>query len=176
MRIIDTHAHLFDEVFAEDLEEVVSRALQNDVEKVFLPNIDETTVTSMLELCTRFPGFFHPMLGLHPTEVRADYGEVLGRMEALLQAGHSFIGIGEVGLDYYWDRTYYKEQQEAFRCQGEWSLSYGLPLMIHSRSAQKELVDLLTPFRTRGVAGVFHSFGGTVEEERELLSFEGFMI
>ena len=94
MRIIDTHAHLFDEVFAEDLEEVVSRALQNDVEKVFLPNIDETTVTSMLELCTRFPGFFHPMLGLHPTEVRADYGEVLGRMEALLQAGHSFIGIG----------------------------------------------------------------------------------
>ena len=145
MRIIDTHAHLFDEVFAEDLEEVVSRALQNDVEKVFLPNIDETTVTSMLELCTRFPGFFHPMLGLHPTEVRADYGEVLGRMEALLQAGHSFIGIGEVGLDY-------------------------------SRSAQKELVDLLTPFRTRGVAGVFHSFGGTVEEARELLSFEGFMI
>lgn len=137
MRIIDTHAHLFDEVFAEDLEEVVSRALQNDVEKVFLPNIDETTVTSMLELCTRFPGFFHPMLGLHPTEVRADYGEVLGRMEALLQAGHSFIGIGEVGLDYYWDRTYYKEQQEAFRCQVEWSLSYGLPLMIHSRSAQK---------------------------------------
>ena len=87
MRIIDTHAHLFDEVFAEDLEEVISRALQNDVEKVFLPNIDETTITSMLELCTRFPGFFHPMLGLHPTEVRADYGEVLGRMEALLQAG-----------------------------------------------------------------------------------------
>ena len=81
-----------------------------------------------------------------------------------------------MGLDYYWDRTYYKEQQEAFRCQVEWSLSYGLPLMIHSRSAQKELVDLLTPFRTRGAAGVFHSFGGTVEEARELLSFEGFMI
>ena len=146
MRIIDTHAHLFDEVFAEDLEEVVSRALQNDVDKVFLPNIDETTIPAMLKLCTEHPDFFYPMLGLHPTEVRADYGEVLGRMEALLQAGHSFIGIGEVGLDYYWDRTYYKEQQEAFRCQVEWSLSYGLPLMIHSRSAQKELVDLLTPF------------------------------
>lgn len=176
MRIIDTHAHLFDEVFAGDLEEVVSRALQNDVEKVFLPNIDESTIPAMLDLCTGHPGFFYPMLGLHPTEVRADYREVLGRMEALLQAGHPFIGIGEVGLDYYWDSTYYKEQQEAFRCQVEWSLAYGLPLMIHSRSAQKELVDVLAPFRTRGVGGVFHSFGGTAEEARELLSFEGFMI
>ncbi len=176
MRIIDTHAHLFDEAFAEDLEEVVSRALRNDVEKVFLPNIDETTIPAMLKSCAERPDFFYPMLGLHPTEVRADYGEVLGRMEALLQAGHPFIGIGEVGLDYYWDRTYYKEQQEAFRCQAEWSLSYGLPLMIHSRSAQKELVDLLDPLRARGIVGVFHSFGGTAEEARELLSFEGFMI
>ena len=176
MKIIDTHAHLFDDAFAGDVDDVVSRALRNDVEKVFLPNIDETTIPAMLKLCTERPGFFYPMLGLHPTEVRADYGEVLGRIEALLQDGHPFIGVGEVGLDYYWDRTYYKEQQEAFRCQVEWSLSYGLPLMVHSRSAQKELVDLLTPFRARGVAGVFHSFGGTAEEARELLSFEGFMI
>ena len=81
MRIIDTHAHLFDEVFAEDLEEVVSRALQNDVDKVFLPNIDETTIPAMLKLCTEHPDFFYPMLGLHPTEVRADYGEVLGQAQ-----------------------------------------------------------------------------------------------
>ncbi len=176
MRMIDTHAHLFDEAFVGDLDEVVSRAAQNGVEKVFLPNIDESTVPAMLGLCTDRPDFFYPMLGLHPTEVRADYGETLERMEALLRAGHPFIGIGEVGLDYYRDRTYYKEQQEAFRRQTEWSLAYGLPLMVHSRSAQKELVDLLSPFRPRGVAGVFHSFCGTVEEARELLSFEGFMI
>ena len=86
------------------------------------------------------------MLGLHPTEVRADYGEVLGRMEALLQAGHSFIGIGEVGLDYYWDRTYYKEQQEAFRCQVEWSL------VIRSSP------DDSFPFRTKRTGGPAHSF------------------
>ncbi len=176
MRIIDTHAHLFDGAFAEDLEDVVSRALRGDVEKVFLPNIDESTIPAMLGLCEGHPDFFYPMLGLHPTEVRADYGEVLARMEALLQSGRPFIGIGEVGLDYYRGRAFYKEQQEAFRCQVEWSLSYGLPLMVHSRSAQKELVDLLAPFRTRGVCGVFHSFGGTAEEARELLSFEGFMI
>ncbi len=176
MRIIDTHAHLFDDAFVGDVDEVVSRALRSGVEKVFLPNIDESTVSAMLRLCAGHPRFFYPMLGLHPSEVKADYGEVLARMEALLQSGQPFIGIGEVGLDYYWNRTYYEEQQEAFRHQVEWSLSYGLPLMIHSRAAQKELVALLSPFRRMGIGGVFHSFGGTAEEARELLSFEGFMI
>lgn len=145
MRIIDTHAHLFDEVFAEDLEEVVSRALQNDVEKVFLPNIDETTITSMLELCTRFPGFFHPMLGLHPTEVRADYGEVLGRMEALLQAGHSFIGIGEVGLDYYWTVLIIKNSKK-------------LPLPSGVVAVIRSSPDDSFPFRTKRTGGPAHSF------------------
>ena len=145
MRIIDTHAHLFDEVFAEDLEEVVSRALQNDVEKVFLPNIDETTITSMLELCTRFPGFFHPMLGLHPTEVRADYGEVLGRMEALLQAGHSFIGIGEVGLDYYWTVLIIKNSKKP--SVAKWS-----------GRCHTVFPDDSFPFRTKRTGGPAHSF------------------
>ena len=176
MRIIDTHAHLFDEAFAPDLDEVVARALQGGVEKVFLPNIDETTLPAMLSLCETRPGFFYPMLGLHPTEVKGDYGDVLDRMEQWLRPGHPFIGIGEVGLDYYWDRTYYKEQQAAFLRQVEWSLACGLPLMVHSRSAHKELVGLLAPFCSKGICGVFHSFGGTVEEARELLAFEGFMI
>ncbi len=176
MRIIDTHAHLFDEAFADDVDDVVRRARENHVEKVFLPNIDESTLPAMLSLCEAAPDFFYPMLGLHPTEVREDYAEVLARMEKLLEEPHPYIGIGEVGLDYYWDRTYYKEQQDAFCRQVEWSLASGLPLMIHSRSAQKELVDLLAAYRSRGVRGVFHSFCGTPEEARELLSFEGFMI
>lgn len=176
MEIIDTHSHLFDEAFADDLEEVVARARECHINKVFLPNIDESTVEGMLRLCERWPGFFYPMLGLHPTEVRPGYGEVLDRLEVRLASANSFIGIGEVGLDYYWDRTYYKEQQDAFRRQVEWSLAYGLPLMIHSRSAHRELVDLLAPYRAQGITGVFHSFGGTVEEATELLSFEGFMI
>ena len=117
MEIIDTHAHLFDEAFAGDLDEVVARAKECHIEKVFLPNIDESTVPGMLSLCGRWPGFFYPMLGLHPTEVRPGYGEVLDRMEVRLASGNPFIGIGEVGLDYYWDRTYYKEQQDAFRRQ-----------------------------------------------------------
>ncbi len=172
MRIIDTHAHLFDEAFADDVDDVVRRARENHVEKVFLPNIDESTLPAMLSLCEAAPDFFYPMLGLHPTEVREDYAEVLARMEKLLEEPHPYIGIGEVGLDYYWDRTYYKEQQDAFCRQVEWSLASGLPLMIHSRSAQKELVDLLAAYRSRGVRGVFHSFCGTPEEARELLSLK----
>ena len=176
MRLIDTHAHLFDEAFAEDLGEVVERARKRGVEKIFLPNIDESTVPSMLSLCGRWPDLFYPMLGLHPTEVRTDYNEVLDRMERLLVPSHPFIGIGEVGLDYYWDRIYYQEQQSAFCRQVEWSLAYGLPLMVHSRSAQAELVGLLRPYQAKGIRGVFHSFGGTWEEARELLAFDGFMI
>ncbi|MCD8318100.1 MAG: TatD family hydrolase, partial [Paraprevotella sp.] len=176
MKIIDTHAHLYDEAFAEDLDEVVARAQGNGLEKIFLPNIDEHTVSGMMSLCERWPGFFYPMLGLHPTEVGAGYDAVLDRMERLLTDSHPFIGIGEVGLDYYWDRTYYKEQQTAFVRQVEWAVAYGLPLMIHSRSAQKELVDLLTPYKSKGLRGVFHSFGGSWDDTVELLSFEGFML
>ena len=135
MEIIDTHAHLFDEAFAGDLDEVVARAKECHIEKVFLPNIDESTVPGMLSLCGRWPG-----------------------------------------LDYYWDRTYYKEQQDAFRRQVEWSLAYGLPLMIHSRSAHEELLEVLSSYKKEGINGVFHSFGGTAEEAADLLSFEGFMI
>lgn len=176
VRIIDTHAHLYGEEFETDLEDVVLRAHEKGLEKIFLPNINETTVEPMLNLCRRWPGFFYPMLGLHPTDLDEGYMQTLDRMEPLLQTSHSYIGIGEVGLDYYWDRTYYNEQQVAFERQIGWAISYGLPLMIHSRSAHKELVDLLSPYKDKGVSGVFHSFGGTADEAEELLSFDHFML
>lgn len=117
------------------------------------------------------------MLGLHPTEVTAGYSEILKMMEQRLStSGRTFIGIGEVGLDYYWDRTYYLEQQDAFVAQVNWAMQYGLPLMIHSRSAQRELVDILLPYRSKQIRGVFHSFGGSRDDAEELLSFDHFMI
>lgn len=176
IRIIDTHAHLYGEEFEEDIDGVVLRARERGVEKIFLPNINETTVDAMLGLCRRWEDFFYPMLGLHPTDLDESYMQTLDRMEALLEAPHPYIGIGEVGLDYYWDRTYYNEQQMAFDRQICWAVSYGLPLMIHSRSAHKELVELLSPYKNKGVGGVFHSFGGTAEEAEELLSFDKFML
>lgn len=175
MRVIDTHAHLYDEAFRGDIAEVVARAKGIGVEKVFLPNIDETSWPGMLRLCASWPGIFYPMCGLHPTEVRADYAEVLDRMEARRKDA-AFIGIGEVGLDLYWDRTFEREQKDAFVRQVEWAVAWRLPLMIHSRSAQAELVDLLSPYRSKGITGVFHCFGGTLDEAHELLAFDGFML
>lgn len=175
MRVIDTHAHLYDEAFREDVAEVVARAKGIGVEKVFLPNIDETSWPGMLRLCASWQGIFYPMCGLHPTEVRADYAEVLDRMEARRKDA-AFIGIGEVGLDLYWDRTFEREQKDAFVRQVEWAKDWHLPLMIHSRSAHAELVDLLSPYCSKGLTGVFHCFSGTVEEARDLLAFDGFML
>lgn len=174
--IIDTHAHLYGEEFQNDIEDVVGRARECGVEKIFLPNINESTVDRMCRLCNRWPGFFYPMMGLHPTDLDENYMQTLDRMEERLKGPHIYIGIGEVGLDYYWERTYYEEQKTAFVRQVEWALAYGLPLMIHSRSAQKELVELLSPYKGKGLRGVFHSFGGTADEAEELLSFDHFML
>lgn len=176
MRIIDTHSHLYGNEFADDLNNVVERARQQQVEKIFLPNINESTVEAMLSLCSRWPGFFYPMLGLHPTDVKDDYPAVLDRMQRRLVGPHPFIAIGEVGLDYYWDRSFYKEQQEALIRQVEWAVSCGLPLMLHTRSAHREMMNLLSPYKEKGITGVFHSFGGSVDEAEELLSFDGFML
>lgn len=177
MYIIDTHAHLYGEEFTEDIGEVLDRARTNGVGKIFLPNIDEPSIAPMLELVQKNPGFLYPMMGLHPTDLTSDYREVLQRMEKLVAApGHPYIGIGEVGLDYYWDDSMKKEQLAAFDFQIQLSLKYDLPLMIHSRSAHADLVSLLGEYREEPLRGVFHSFVGTADEAFELLSFEGFML
>ena len=176
MFFIDTHAHLYGEEFADDLDAVVVRAREAGVGKILLPNINEDSVASMLDLCTRYPHYFYPMMGLHPEDVRDDYKEVLQRMRSMLDASRTFVGVGEVGLDYYWDKTYYQEQQTAFEIQVEWAVERGLPLMIHTRSAQKELVDILKRYDSAGIRGVFHCFGGSVADAEELLQFERFAL
>lgn len=176
MFFIDTHAHLYGEEFADDLDAVVVRAREAGVGKILLPNINEDSVASMLDLCTRYPHYFYPMMGLHPEDVRDDYKEVLQRMRSMLDASRAFVGVGEVGLDYYWDKTYYQEQQTAFEIQVEWAVERGLPLMIHTRSAQKELVDILKRYDSAGIRGVFHCFGGSVADAEELLQFERFAL
>lgn len=176
MRIIDTHAHLYGDEFTQDIVDVVARAKEENVEKILLPNINASTVDDMMDLCHRWHGFFYPMIGLHPTDVDAEYESVLDRMETLLNKENTFVAIGEVGLDYYWDATYYKEQQTAFKRQIDWAIRYDLPLMIHSRSAQKELMQVMMPYKDKGLSGVFHSFGGTKDDAAELLEFPNFML
>ena len=175
-RFVDTHAHIYGEEYAVDVEEVIMRARNAGAEKIFLPATNLTTVEEALSVCQRFPEICYPMLGLHPEDLPSDVDAELSLMETRLQTVHPFIAVGEVGLDYYWDRSLYDEQQEAFERQIEWAARYDLPLMIHSRSAHKELVNIMERHRSQELRGVFHCFGGTLEEAQELLSFPGFAL
>ncbi len=190
--LIDTHSHLYDAAFDADRDAALERATVAGIGKIFLPNINATTVQPMQQLAGEHPGFLYPMLGLHPEDLGKDWREVLAQMEKLLQhADHPFIAIGEVGLDYYWDRSLYDEQQEAFALQIQWAFDYDLPLMIHSRSAHREMVSIIRQSQNGQslnghsvnrqasnvqLRGVFHCFGGTQEEAEELLSFDGFCL
>lgn len=177
MNFIDTHTHLDGQEFDADRDEVVARAKAEGVSKVFIPAIDLPTVDSVLAACARYPGFAYPMIGLHPEEVRDDWRDVLARMKPRLDApGHAFIAIGEVGLDYYWSREFEREQLEAFEEQVRWSVEYRLPLMIHCRKGQNEMVRMLRSYGKDLPGGVFHCFTGNDKEAAELLSFDNFML
>ncbi|MCD8202711.1 MAG: TatD family hydrolase [Prevotella sp.] len=177
MNFIDTHTHLDGHEFDEDRDEVVARAKAVGVSKVFVPAIDLPSVNTVLATCKRYPGFAYPMLGLHPEEVKADWQDVLAKMKPLLDAPNQpFIAIGEVGLDYYWSREFEKEQLLVFEEQVRWSIKYHLPLMIHCRKAQNEMVKLLRKYEKDLPGGVFHCFTGNEKEASELLSFDNFVL
>lgn len=171
--MIDTHCHLDGEEFHEDLDAVVTRAREAGVTAIGVPGIDLKSCDTVLEVCRRYPGYCFPMLGLHPEEVRADWREVLARIKPFLNKG---ICIGEVGLDFYWSREFEREQIEAFEEQVRWSVELGLPLMIHCRKAQNEMVTLLKRFKNQLPGGVFHCFTGNELEARELLQFDQFVL
>lgn len=179
MNFIDTHAHLDGEEFTQDIEDVVGRARDAGVSKVFLPAIDLTTVVTVEEVCRRYPDFAYPMYGLHPEEVKADWRDQLAAIRPHLSSSStspSPIAIGEVGLDFYWSREFEKEQMDAFEEQVRWSVETRLPLMIHCRKAQNEMVRILRRYENLLPGGVFHCFTGNEIEARELLSFENFVL
>src|SRR5574344_1065600 len=176
MHFIDTHTHMSGEEFVDDLPEVISRAKNAGVSKVFIPAIDIPSLQPMLDLCASYKGFAYPMIGLHPEEVKADFKGVLSDMKARLVPQHPYIAIGEVGLDYYWSREMEKEQLEAFEEQVKWSIEYNLPLMIHCRKAQNEMVHILRKYENELPGGVFHCFTGNEKEAAELLSFDKFVL
>ena len=157
---IDTHTHLDGEDFAADRAEVMARAREAGVGKVFLPAIDIKSTEAILDVCRQYPGYAYPMVGLHPEEVRADWREVLAQMKQYLKPENRFIAIGEVGLDYYWSREFEQEQLDAFEEQVKWSVETRLPLMIHCRKGQNEMVQLLRLCKNDLPVGVFHCFTG----------------
>ncbi len=170
---VDTHCHLDGEEFAADRDEVVARAREAGVGKVFIPAIDLKSCQTVLDTCRRYPDYCYPMLGLHPEEVRQDWRDQLAQIK---KAVVDVIAIGEVGLDFYWSREFEQEQLEAFEEQVRWSVEMRLPLMIHCRKAQNELVSILKKYKDDLPGGVFHCFTGNELEARELLQFERFVL
>ena len=171
--MIDTHCHLDGEEFCEDLEAVIARAREAGVVAIGVPGIDLKSCETIPALCSQYPGYCYPMLGLHPEEVRADWKDVL---MAIAPAVRGAIAIGEVGLDFYWSREFEREQLEAFEEQVRWSVELQLPLMIHCRKAQNELLYILKRYKDDLPGGVFHCFTGNEIEARELLSFDRFVL
>lgn len=176
MNFIDTHTHLDGEEFAADRSEVMARAREAGVEKVFLPAIDLASVATVLDVCRQYPGYAYPMIGLHPEEVKTDWRSQLAAMREMLTPDNPFIAIGEVGLDYYWSREFADEQLEAFEEQVRWSVETRLPLMIHCRKGQNEMVQLLRCYAADLPGGVFHCFTGNAHEAEELLQFDNFVL
>lgn len=174
MNFIDTHTHLDGAEFDDDRDEVVARARAAGVARVLIPAIDLPSVTTVLATSDRYPGYAYPMIGLHPEEVKGDFRDVLATMRTMISS--RFIAIGEVGLDYYWSREFEREQLEAFEEQVKWSVETRLPLMIHCRKAQNEMVSLLRRYEKDLPGGVFHCFTGNEREAAELLRFDRFVL
>ena len=177
MEWTDTHCHLDGEEFDADRDEVLRRAREAGVGRIFLPAIDLQTSQRIVQLCQQYPDSLYPMVGLHPEEVRDDWREQLAQIKPLLlTASTSIIAIGEVGLDFYWSRDYEHEQLEAFEEQVRWSVETQLPLMIHCRKAQNEMVTIIKRYARDLPGGVFHCFTGNEHEAAELLQFDRFVL
>ena len=178
MYLIDTHTHIYDPQFDDDRDAVVRRALEAGVGMMLLPNVDASTIAPMLQLHEHYPDCTRVMMGLQPEEVKGDYKQVLSLMEKELFEAQSFspqspvpyVAVGEVGLDFYWDATFEKQQLDAFETQLDWAKQLGLPLSIHCRNAFDKMVHILERKQDGNLKGVMHCFTGTEEEAKAYLS------
>ena len=170
----DTHTHLYLEEFKDDWEEVIQRSIDKGVTRFYLPNIDSSTIPLMMKVCERFPENCFPMMGLHPTHVKANYKEELAVVEQHLNET-SYAAIGEIGIDLYWTDAFQKQQTEAFKTQLEWAKQMDLPVVIHSRESYKEIFAIMDKVCDDRLKGVFHSFTGNLFLAETILRY-GFHI
>lgn len=174
MELIDTHCHLYSKEFEHDITAIIERAEGTGVKKFYLPAIDSTTHEAMLALEDKFTGKCISMMGLHPCSVKADHQSELETIRQWLEK-RTFAAVGEIGLDYYWDKTFVSEQEEAFSIQCEWALEYKLPIVIHTRNAMQETINIVKEFAPRGLKGIFHCFSGSYESAKEIIK-AGFLL
>jgi len=165
---IDTHAHLYAEEFETDRAQVIDKARESGISHILLPNIDVSSIEPLKSLMVQYPGYCLGMMGLHPCSVNADFEEQLEIIEKELNQG-KYLAVGEIGLDYHWDTTYKEQQKEAFSRQLEWAKKLGLPVAIHTRSSFNDAIALVEEAQDGNLKGVFHCFGGSVEEGKRII-------
>ncbi len=168
--IIDTHCHLYLAEFADDIREVINRAVKEGVTRFYLPSIDSLSLDSMLQLQDEFPGRCFSMVGLHPCSVRENYQEELRSVQDWLSK-RAFAAVGEIGLDFYWDKTFEQEQYDVFNQQVEWALHYDLPIVVHSREATTECINIVQQHQRGALKGIFHCFSSDYESAMRIIDF-----
>lgn len=174
MSLVDTHAHIYSEKFDDDIDDVIKRAQDAGVEKIYLPNIDSESIDGMLELESRYPDLCVPMMGLHPCHVKEDFEKELYIVEEWLSK-RSFVAVGEIGTDLYWDKTNFESQKEAFNIQCALGVKYNIPVVIHCRDSIRETIELVSEKSDDKLRGIFHCFTGTEKEATEIINL-GFYI
>lgn len=174
MRLIDTHTHLYAEQFDEDRKEVIQRAMELGVEQFYLPNIDQHSIKRMMELEKAFPENCFPMMGLHPVSVKENVEEELDIVEKWLKE-RKFVAVGEIGIDLYWDKTFFEQQKMAFLRQIDWAKELDIPIVIHSRESTDIIIEILQSQTDDRLRGIFHCFGGSEEQANQIIDL-GFLL
>jgi len=174
MNWIDTHAHIYVEEFVPDRAEMLARSREAGVTKIYMPNIDHTSVDALLEAETRYGDQCIAMMGLHPCSVKKDFETELYRVEEWL-GKRTFAAVGEIGTDLYWDKTLWEQQKEAFRLQVGWAKKYHLPIVIHCRESIDQTIELLDPLLSDGLTGIFHCFNGTLQQANKIISMRFYL-
>lgn len=176
MRLIDTHSHIYSASFEGEQEQMIQRAFDAGLEKIYMPNIDLESVEAMKAVHANFPDRCLMMMGLHPTSVGAEVKEVLPKIKAYLEDGSDYYAVGEIGIDLYWDKSYLAEQEWAFREQIKWAKEKALPIVIHCRDAFDEILKIMDELNDDQLTGIFHCFTGSVEQAGHILDYGGFKL
>jgi TatD DNase family protein len=175
MIFVDSHSHIFDKDFDSDRAEVITRAAVAGVKYHILPNIDSTYTSKVLAVARDFKNICFPLIGLHPTSVDHNFEQELSHVDEMVQS-NNFYGIGEIGIDLYWDKTYLAQQKIAFRYQLRLAKKLRLPVVIHSRNSFDEIFEIVDQENDAQLTGVFHSFSGTLDQYNHIIEYGGFKI
>jgi TatD DNase family protein len=167
MILTDTHTHLYEESLLTDFDAMYKRALHNRVKRFFIPNVDSSTTEKLIEICQNYQGVYG-MMGLHPCSVNENYEEELRLLHQKFN-DFKFVAVGEIGIDLYWDKSFYKQQVSAFKTQLQWSLEMNLPVAIHCREAFDEIYQIIALPEYKNVRGIFHCFTGTEEQANKVI-------